>query len=189
MEWPSPKTAVGLRDRAVLEVLYGSGLRVGERTRLDLTDVDLTNGTALVRDGKRKDRVVPLSACAIEPLEAYLRKGRPSLIGRRRESSLFVSMKTGRRLSPAGLGQLAEVHGLRLGTPLQPHALRHTCATHLIRGGASVRHVQKVMGHKELRSTDALHTCRHHGPEARDRAQPPAGEQTTQEKEVESLRV
>ena len=167
-----------------VEVLYGSGLRVGECARLELTDVDLVNGTALVRDGKgRKDRVVPLSACAIAALEAYLRKGRPSLAGRRRESGLFVSMKTGRRLSPAGLGQLVEVHGLRLGVPVHPHALRHTCATHLLRGGASVRHVQNP-GAQGLRAP-ALHPRRYHGPKARDRAEPSPGE----EEEVRSLPV
>jgi site-specific recombinase XerD len=156
MESPSPASSVGLRDRAILEVLYGSGLRVGECARLEITDVDLVNAAVFVRDGKgRKDRVVPLSACAVSALDAYLRAGRSALCGRLRESGLFVSTITGRRLTVCGIQQLVSAHARRAGipTPLHPHSLRHTCATHLLRGGADVRHVQKILGHKNLRST------------------------------------
>ena len=156
VESPSPRTPVGLRDRALLELLYGSGLRAGECVRLELFDLDLCGGTLLVRDGKgRKDRVTPLSGQAVLALEAYLRRGRPRLSGRLRESGVFVSAITGRRLTRSGLQQVVVAHGRRVGIPrpLHPHALRHTCATHLLRGGADVRQVQRILGHRSLRST------------------------------------
>lgn len=144
------------RDRAVLEVLYGSGLRRSECERLDLGDVDLAEGTLWVRNGKgRKDRVVPLTARAVEALETYLRDGRPRLSGatNRGEAALFLSAR-GQRLGGSGVWKLVHRAARQAGIEdLTVHSLRHACATHLLRGGADVRHIQRLLGHAHVSST------------------------------------
>jgi integrase/recombinase XerD len=159
MEAPSPYTPVGKRDRAILELLYGTGVRVSECARLELRDVDLGKGTLFVRQGKgRKDRVVPFAGQAAQALDVYLRESRPALSRYSRQQALFLS--SSRRPLPSGTIQLivrehARAAGLKV--PVTPHTLRHTCATHLIQGGASVRHVQKLLGHSSIQST-AIYT-------------------------------
>lgn len=146
-------TAVGQRDRAILETLYGTGVRPGECTRLNVSDLDLSRGVLLVRNGKgRKDRYVPVPARAQQALEEYLREGRCELVRDGRE--LFVA-KDGRRLTLDTLGVLVSKHGKQAGlrTPLTPYLFRHACATHLLRGGADVRHVQELLGHRNLQTT------------------------------------
>lgn len=159
MQAPSAGEPLGRRDRAVLELLYGSGLRVGECERLDLSDVELSEGTLLVREGKgRRDRVVPLTARALCALEGYLRDSRPRLEGESSAGALFLR-RGGARLSRQSLEKLVAHHGRRmgLGFKLSPHLLRHACATHLVRNGADVRHVQALLGHRDLNTT-ALYT-------------------------------
>lgn len=156
---PSRGDAFGQRDRAILEILYGSALRAGECFRLDVTDLDLADAVLFVRDGKgRKDRIVPLSGQAVQALDAYLRDARPELVRRANEPALFLS-QYGRRLSRAPLFQLVKRHARRanIRKAVYPHLLRHTCATHLLQGGADVRHVQELLGHKKLETT-ALYT-------------------------------
>jgi site-specific recombinase XerD len=159
MATPPATDAYGQRDRAILETLYGAGLRQAECLRLDVGDVDLFEATLLVRDGKgRKDRRVPLPCRAAEALDVYLRVSRFALIDEARESALFLS-KYGRRLSSTQLRNLVKRHGRAAGIPqpLSPHVLRHTCATHLLRGGADIRHVQTLLGHERIETT-ALYT-------------------------------
>ncbi|MCU0293266.1 MAG: tyrosine-type recombinase/integrase [Thermoanaerobaculaceae bacterium] len=159
MAAPFPGSVLGKRDRAILELLYGTGLRSAECRRLDLADVQLCEGTLLVRDGKgRKDRLVPLRGRAAAALDLYLRESRPELVTDSREAALFVSAR-GARLGSAGLGILVRRHGraAKLPMPVSPHVLRHTCATHLLKGGADVRHVQQLLGHRRL-DTTALYT-------------------------------
>lgn len=159
MAAPHPWTSTGKRDRALLETLYGSGLRAGECRRLDLSDLDLAQMTLLVRDGKgRKDRVVPLTARAALTLGVYLADVRPELVQDAREPALFLS-KYGRRLSQTQLQTIVVAHAKAAGIPerVTPHALRHACATHLLEGGADVRHVQEILGHRRLETT-ALYT-------------------------------
>lgn len=159
MAAPHAGSRMGKRDRALLELLYGSGLRAGECLGVDLGDLDLARMTLLVRDGKgRRDRVVPLSGRAAWALDVYLRDSRPELAKSARESALFLS-KYGRRLSPTQLRTLVVQHGRTAGIPTRtaPHALRHACATHLLEGGADVRHVQAILGHSCLETT-ALYT-------------------------------
>jgi integrase/recombinase XerD len=153
MAAPFPGSVIGLRDRAILETLYGTGLRRGECLRLDLMDLDLGQGVVLVRDGKgKKDRVVPVAGRAALALDVYLLDSRPELQRTAREGALFLSY-SGRRLSKAGLGLVLERHAQAIGLRTHPHALRHACATHLLKGGADVRHIQELLGHKSLQST------------------------------------
>jgi site-specific recombinase XerD len=156
---PSATDAHGQRDRAILETLYGTGLRQAECLRLDVGDVDLFEAALLVRDGKgRKDRRVPIPSRAAEALDLFLRVGRLALLKDPRESAIFLS-KYGRRLSSTQLRDLVKRHGRIAGIPqtLSPHVLRHTCATHLLRGGADIRHVQALLGHERIETT-ALYT-------------------------------
>jgi integrase/recombinase XerD len=152
-----PSTALGQRARALLELLYGTGLRLMECVRLDLSDLDLGQRTLLVRNGKgRKDRFVPLAGRAHAALEEYLREARPLLAERWDDGALFLA-RSGRRLGPMSVRTLVKRCGLKAGVALSTHVLRHSCATHLLQGGADVRHVQKLLGHKDL-STTAIYT-------------------------------
>lgn len=156
MAAPYPGSPIGLRDHAILELLYGAGLRLGEAARSDITDLDLRRGVLLVRNGKgRKDRVLPICGAAATALELYVTESRPEL-ATGIDSALFLS-RDGARLGAAGLRARIRYYGHRLGVRLVPHALRHTCATHLLRGGADLRHVQALLGHRRL-TTTALYT-------------------------------
>jgi integrase/recombinase XerD len=152
VESPSPVTKLGQRDRAVLEVFYGTGLRAGEVERLDVADVDLAEGRVLVRDGKgRKDRVVPVTGRAAATLDLYLREVRPLLLGYPPNRALFLSL-AGKRLDRHALAYLFRKYGA--GLKVSPHRLRHACATHLLEGGADIRHIQALLGHKDLETTE-----------------------------------
>jgi site-specific recombinase XerD len=155
---PSAYTIVGRRDRAIIEMLYGTGIRRGECLRLDVTDIDLGQALVFVRDGKgKKDRIVPLAARASLSLVSYLRDSRPELAKHAHEAALFLST-LGRRLSRTQLHQMLRTHAAAARLDhVSPHALRHAYATHLLRGGASVRHVQELLGHRSLQTT-ALYT-------------------------------
>jgi integrase/recombinase XerD len=159
MNAPSRWDVSGRRDRAVLEVLYGCGLRRGECLRLDVTDLDLGQELVLVRSGKgKKDRMVPLTGQAVSALDLYLRESRPELVKDGCERALFLG-KHGRRIGPTCLYRLLATHAraARLRGAIFPHALRHTYATHLLKGRASIRHVQELLGHQSLQAT-ALYT-------------------------------
>lgn len=156
----NPGTVLGKRDAAVLELLYGSGIRVSECERLDLQDLDLQQGTLFVRNGKgRKDRVVPIAGRAALALERYLQDARPEIAQDPRELAVFLSLK-GQRLTVKVIQTLvrAQVQAAGLKLPLTPHSLRHGYATHLLQRGADVRHVQKLLGHSQVQTT-ALYTC------------------------------
>jgi integrase/recombinase XerD len=149
--------AVGPRDRAILEVLYGTGIRVGECVQLDLSDIDLREGRLLVRNGKgRKDRVVPLVGQALLALDRYLREVRHALVRDPREQAVFLSA-IGTRLSSVMLQRQVRQYAKGLGLRATPHMLRHSCATHLLRHGADVREIQQLLGHCALETT-ALYT-------------------------------
>jgi integrase/recombinase XerD len=159
MAAPSPWTALGLRDRAMLEVFYGAGLRLSECLNLTLSDVDLAQRLLLVRSGKgRKDRVVPIPGRAALALDRYLREARSLLVRDPRVDVLFLSSR-GRRLAQSTVSTAIHGYGREAGIPwkVSPHLLRHTCATHLIQGGADVRHVQQLLGHADIETT-AIYT-------------------------------
>lgn len=154
---PEPESVKGRRDRAILELLYGTGLRMSECARLDLRDVDLSTGTLFVRDGKgRKDRVVPLAGQAREAIGLYLVRSRPELARWSNEPALFLA-RTGKRLSTMSLRVLVREYGRRVQVKASCHVLRHSYATHLLAGGASIREIQKLLGHRHL-TTTALYT-------------------------------
>jgi integrase/recombinase XerD len=149
--------ASGRRDRAILEVLYGTGIRLGECVRLDLQDVDLGEGRLLVRNGKgRKDRVVPLVGQAAAALAFYLREARDALVRDPKQQAVFLSA-IGTRLSSVSLQRQVCHYAKVLGLRASPHVLRHSCATHLLRHGADVREIQLLLGHRALETT-ALYT-------------------------------
>jgi len=156
MEAPDD-SALGLRDRALLELLYGTAIRLSEVHRLDLQDLELAQGILLVRAGKgRKDRMVPVPREAAAALSRYLTSARAQLVRDPQEQALFLTRR-GRRLGRVAIGLLVRDYGIAAGVRVSPHGLRHACATHLLAGGADVRHVQRLLGHHDLRTT-ALYT-------------------------------
>ena len=156
---PSPFTLRGKRNRAILELLYGTGIRVSDCERLDVRDLDLAQGHVFIRDGKgKKDRVVPVVGRALDALDRYLREARPELLKDPREVALFLTRR-GTRVSVKNIQYLVRMNARAAGitAPVTPHGLRHGCATHLLQGGADVRHVQQLLGHKSL-DTTAIYT-------------------------------
>jgi site-specific recombinase XerD len=142
--------AVRSRDDAVLELLYGSGLRVSELCGLRPQDLDLDGGAVTVWGKGSKQRQVPLSAPAIEALRQWLGFGRAHLAGTETPADAVFLNKAGRRLSPRDVRRIVD---RRASSPTHPHALRHTFATHLLDGGADLRVVQELLGHSDLSTT------------------------------------
>jgi integrase/recombinase XerD len=151
---PDTATPSGLRDRAMIEVLYATGLRVSELTKLGVNDVNLTDGFVLVMGKGRKERVVPLGKHAIGSLQAYLSSARPALLKGRETSALFVTPR-GKGFSRMGFWKLLRRHARQAGITkaLSPHKLRHSFATHLVERGADLRAVQAMLGHADLATT------------------------------------
>jgi integrase/recombinase XerD len=148
-------THVGVRNRAALEVLYSCGIRRGELLRLQLNDCNLEEGYLTVREGKgKKDRVVPIGKAAVYFLSGYLKDSRPALMGSKQHPYVFCS-RFGDPLSKDGLHLLLWTLSARAGIKrrITPHALRHTCATAMLRGRADIRHIQELLGHASLSST------------------------------------
>ncbi|WP_456789013.1 site-specific tyrosine recombinase XerD [Cellulomonas sp. P5_C5] len=150
---------VPLRDRALLELVYGTGARISEAVGLDIDDVDRTPGRATIRVGQgSKERVVPLGSFALEAVNTYLVRARPTLVAGSTEGSAGVFLNTrGARLSRqsawAVLRVAAERAGLAGAEHISPHTLRHSFATHLLAGGADVRVVQELLGHASVSTT------------------------------------
>jgi integrase/recombinase XerD len=175
IELPEISTAVGLRDRALMETLYATGLRHAEAHRLDLYDVDLCSRRLVVRQGKgRRDRIVPLTPQACHWLIRYLEAARPELAAgfsaRKQQGktakgpfalalSPFASKALwlatrGRRLSYVTLATRSRHYAHQAQLKASVHTFRHACATHLLRGGASIRHIQQLLGHRDLNTTE-----------------------------------
>ena len=156
LEAPDATTAHGLRDRALLDTLYATGLRRGECHQLDLADVDLAQGLLVVRRGKGgKARLLPLLPRLAGSLARYLAQGRPALVRQPQEPALFVDRRGG-RLSLAVLPLVVKHHAQRIGLGLvSPHRLRQAFATHLLEGGAELIHLQALLGHANLSTTEA----------------------------------
>ena len=152
---PNVETLVGLRDRALLELLWATGLRRAEAAKLSVYDVGFEKGTVFVREGKgKKDRVVPLPQRTAEWLERYLRDVRPRLASLEDEGAFFLS-EAGGRLSPGTVTQLVRALLRKSGFQGRgsSHLLRHACATQMLEGGADVRFVQELLGHASLETT------------------------------------
>jgi integrase/recombinase XerD len=155
VEAPDVTTARGLRDRAMLELLYASGLRASECLALRLGDVNGTAGYVQCMGKGRKERLVPIGAEALAWLERYLAVGRPQLLGAGRESPLLFVNPRGRALSRQALWQLVLRAARRAGVRqrVSPHTLRHCFASHLLEGGADLRAVQTMLGHADIATT------------------------------------
>ncbi|MBN1193282.1 MAG: site-specific tyrosine recombinase XerD [Coriobacteriia bacterium] len=164
---PFPKGPVGYRDRAALEVLYGCGLRVSELVGLDLLDIDLEAGFLRVMGKGDKERLVPVAGAASVALSEYLEHGRPYLRAkkaatRQDSSAVFLNVRGGRLTRQAFFG-LVRTYGRRVGLDLHPHTLRHSFATHMLRGGAELRALQEMLGHADISTTQVYtHVDRAH---------------------------
>ncbi|HKZ78758.1 MAG TPA: tyrosine-type recombinase/integrase [Pyrinomonadaceae bacterium] len=169
IETPDTTTTLGVRDRAFLELLYATGIRHSEAHKLDLYDVDTAARCLTVRLGKgQRDSLVPLTETAAHWLTRYVTAARPELAagklwgkGKRcsppkiipSTSALWLSV-TGRRLSYQMIADRIRDYALQAEVKASVHTFRHCCATHLLRGGASIRHVQQLLGHRDLNSTE-----------------------------------
>ena len=155
MELPPPDDPAGSRDRAVLELLYGSGLRVSELCGLDVDDLDLAGRRVRVMGKGRKERQVPIGEAAARALMTYLTEARPQLLERSKapDYALFLNTR-GMRLRRRSVGRVMEKYlGAEGARILGPHALRHSFATHLLDNGADLRSVQELLGHENLATT------------------------------------
>lgn len=152
---PDTSIARGLRDRALIEVLYATGLRVSELVGLRLADLRLNEGFIKCMGKGSKQRIVPIGDTATEWLERYLADARPVLAKRRETPWVFVNARGGARLSRLGFWKLLKAYGRRAGVRgrLSPHVLRHSFATHLLERGADLRSIQAMLGHADLSTT------------------------------------
>jgi integrase/recombinase XerD len=164
---PFPEGPVGYRDRAVLETLYGCGLRVSELTGLDLKDLDLEAGFIRVLGKGGKERLVPIAGQAVEAMSDYLQHGRPYLRAkkattRQDPNAVFLNMRGGRFTRQAVFGIVRD-YGAKVGLQLHPHTLRHSFATHMLQGGAELRALQEMLGHADISTTQVYtHVDRTH---------------------------
>jgi integrase/recombinase XerD len=157
LEQPDSKTPTGLRDRAMLEVLYSTGFRVSELIGLGVSDLDAKVGCVRCIGKGDKERIVPVGKKALSMVDKYLREGRPQLLRNARASSgpaLFVNRR-GAALSRVGVWKILSAYGRRAGlrVALTPHMLRHSFATHLLERGADLRSVQLMLGHADISTT------------------------------------
>jgi integrase/recombinase XerD len=155
---PDTATPLGLRDRAMLELLYASGLRVSELVTLKTVNVSFVESALRVTGKGSKERLVPFGEEALAWIERYLAESRATILGRRASAALFVTGRGG-PMTRQMFWKLLKVHALRAGivAPLSPHTLRHAFATHLLNHGADLRAVQMLLGHADI-STTTIYT-------------------------------
>ena len=153
LEAPRGAKPAALRDMAILEVMYGCGLRASETIRLEVTDADLDRGFVRAHGKGSKERVVPLGRQAADAVRRWLR-ARPQLVKGRPERALFVNFR-GTKLTRQGLYKIIQRHAKTAGLDgkMSPHTLRHTFATHLLSGGCDLRSVQEMLGHADISTT------------------------------------
>lgn len=151
---PDAGTPLGMRDKAILEILYASGLRVSEIAGLDIMNVNLEEREIRVMGKGSKERITLMGKPAVHAIEYYLREGRPKLIGKRSTDALFLN-RYGRRLSKRSIEQMLSHYAKAAGLTKRvfPHMIRHSFATHLLDGGADLRVVQELLGHANLATT------------------------------------
>ena len=150
MESPDNEQQHALRDRAILELLYSSGLRVSELTGLNIGEVDLSGGMVRVMGKGGKERIVPVGSRAQEALQSYLEQRDDAVTG----AALFLNTR-GVRINRRSVARIVDAHVLRIAAfkRISPHTLRHTFATHLLEGGADLRAIQELLGHASLSTT------------------------------------
>ncbi len=151
---PDERNATGARDKAMLELLYATGLRVSELCGLGLNDIQLGAGYLVAKGKGAKERIVPIGRVANEKVTAYLAGPRRTLLGRRESRALFITPRGG-PFTRQGFWKLLKRYALKAGIrkPLSPHKLRHSFATHLVERGADLRAVQAMLGHADLSTT------------------------------------
>ncbi len=170
------ETPLALRDRALLEMLYATGMRASEVLNLRVVDVDLANNTVLCMGKGSKERLIPLYPAARECVRRYIEEGRPFLLREAAEKTLFIN-KLGDALTRQGLWFLVQHYAQAAGleSSVTPHTLRHTFATHLLDGGADLREVQQFLGHANITTTQIYtEISSQRKREAYDRAHPRA---------------
>jgi integrase/recombinase XerD len=145
----------GLRDRALIELLYATGLRVSEMVTLRQQDLNLESGYLTCTGKGRKQRLLPVGDEAAAWLSRYVREARPALLKKRSSPRLFVNARGGTALTRVGLWKILKDYGKRagVGSRLSPHVLRHSFATHLLEHGADLRAIQMMLGHSDLSTT------------------------------------
>ena len=151
---PNLNDPIGLRDRAMLEILYASGLRVSELVGLKVTEVSLTEGVVRVTGKGSKTRLVPMGEVAVDWISRYLNEGRPQILEKRLSDSMFVTQR-GSAMTRQAFWYLIKRYALLAGIhkPMSPHVLRHAFATHLLNHGADLRVVQMLLGHSDISTT------------------------------------
>jgi integrase/recombinase XerD len=152
---PQGESPTAYRDRALLESLYATGLRVSELVSLDVSDVDVNVGTVRCIGKGAKERVLPVYDQALQVIDDYITKGRPGFLkGNSEEQALFLNRR-GKRLTRQGLWLIIKryVDQMDIQTRVTPHTLRHSFATHMLRGGAGLREVQQMLGHANISTT------------------------------------
>ena len=154
------KDEIKIRDRAIFELMYGTGLRVGEVNQLDILDVDLAKGVLRVKEGKgKKERIVPMGDKLVKILKIYLNKSRKKMIrkrkGRDTEKAFFLGSKGYRRYSVSGIEKSLDRCFAESGLKkkISPHGIRHSVATHLLENGAGIKYVKELLGHVSIQTT------------------------------------
>lgn len=153
LDQPDPSEAKGCRDKAMLELLYATGIRVSELIALNLRDVNLT--LSFIRcESRGKERIIPLYKAAVKALSAYINEIRPQLIAHPEETALFVNLN-GDRMSRQGFWKIVKHYQekARITKDITPHTLRHSFAAHLLENGADLKSIQEMLGHADISST------------------------------------
>ncbi|MBO9608754.1 MAG: tyrosine recombinase XerC [Paenibacillaceae bacterium] len=176
LEAPDLSTPLGVRDRALMECLYASGMRVSELVGLDVSSIDLDNGIALVFGKGAKERYVPLGELAVDALRSYMDDARNELLEGKEALPLFLNYR-GTRLSDRSVRRIVDkyVEQLALASDVSPHTFRHTFATHMLEAGADLRVVQELLGHVDLSTTQIYtHVTKDHLQSIYNKAHPRA---------------
>ena len=155
LEQPTKRTTPeSRRDEAMLQLLYATGMRVSELMSLDVVDINLEDGDVRAFGKGRKERLIPVHPQAVKVLEAYLRDVRPKLACNNDEKALFLNRR-GERLTRQGFWQILKQYAkaAAITSPVTPHTLRHSFATHMLNGGADLRTIQELLGHANIATT------------------------------------